>query len=571
MAARANQESHDAQPAAPVGGEATLRGHDETKYDDLFHQAAEAARATSTEQSMTLMQGLKTYPHAVGWSVLISTAIVMEGFDKVLINSLFANTAFREKYGDQQPDGTYELTATWQTALSIASMAGEVVGLGINGVVAERFGYRKTIIASMFLVIAFIFIVFFAQTTSHLLAGQVLLGLPWGVFQTITVAYAAEVCPTALRAYLTTYVNLCWVIGQFIASGVLRGLADRDDKWSYKIPFALQWVWPIPIMIGVYLAPESPWWLVRRDRREEAKHALLRLTARNHDSNVDLDLDATLSMMEQTNAMEKALTAGSSYIDCFRGTNLRRTEISCLTWFAQIFSGVAFMSYSTYFYEQAGLATQHAFSMTMAQYGLGAIGTLLSWVLMVRFGRRTLYLSGIVGMFILLVIIGSVGAAIDSKTNAGAGWAIGSMLLLLTMIYDMTVGPVCYALVSEVASTRLRSKTIVLARSTYNVGNIVVSIIAPRMLNPTAWDWGAKGGFFWAGCGTLCFAWAFFRLPEPKGRTYGELDVLFEQRVSARKFAGMKIDPAAVAEQIIQADEKKLAFKESTPATVERV
>ncbi len=56
------------------------------------------------------------------------------------------------------------------------------------------------------------------------------------------------------------------------------------------------------------------------------------------------------------------------------------------------------------------------------------------------------------------------------------------------------------------------------------------------MLNPTAWNWGAKSGFFWFGWTFLCLVWTFFRLPEPKGRTYGELDILFENRVSARKF-----------------------------------
>ncbi|CAH0024693.1 unnamed protein product [Clonostachys rhizophaga] len=488
----------------------------------------------SAEQTMTLLQGLKMYPHAVAWLILISSAIIMEGFDKVLITNLFVNTAFKEKYGDQQPDGSYEITANWQTALSIASMAGEVVGLTINGIVAERFGYRKTIIAAMFLVIAFIFIVFFAETLPYLLAGQILLGFPWGVFQTITVVYAAE----------------------FIASGVLRGLATRTDQWSYKVPFALQWIWPVPIIVGVYFAPESPWWLIRTGRHDEARKALLRLTSETGGGNTEVDLDATMSMMEQNNAMEKVLTAGTSYTDCFKGTNLRRTEIVCVTWFAQIFSGVAFMSYSIYFYLQAGLAVEYSFTMTLVQYGLGGIGTMLLWVLMMYFGRRRLYLSGIMGMFTLLVIIGSVGATIDTKRYKTASWAVGSMLLLLTMVYDMTVGPVCYSLVSELAFTRLRSKTIVLARSTYNVGNIIVSIITPRMLDSTAWDWGAKGAFFWAGFGVLCMTWAYFRLPEPKGRTYGELDVLFERRVSARKFATTVIDPVAEAEQIIKGDNK---------------
>ena len=47
-----------------------------------------------------------------------------------------------------------------------------------------------------------------------------------------------------------------WVIGQLISAGVLRGLLNRSDEWGWRIPYAVQWVWPIPIIIGVVLAPE---------------------------------------------------------------------------------------------------------------------------------------------------------------------------------------------------------------------------------------------------------------------------------------------------------------------------
>lgn len=56
------------------------------------------------------------------------------------------------------------------------------------------------------------------------------------------------------------------------------------------------------------------------------------------------------------------------------------------------------------------------------------------------------------------------------------------------------------------------------------------------MLNPNAWGWGAKAGFFWAGTAVVGMAWSWGRLPEPKGRTFGELDELFERGVRARKF-----------------------------------
>jgi MFS transporter, SP family, general alpha glucoside:H+ symporter len=72
--------------------------------------------------------------------------------------------------------------------------------------------------------------------------------------------------------------------------------------------------------------------------------------------------------------------------------------------------------------------------------------------------------------------------------------------------------------------------------------NILVSVLLPLMLGPKTWNWGAKTGFFWAGACALLFIWSYFRLPEPKDRINWELDVLFEQRISARKFASTNVD-----------------------------
>lgn len=67
----------------------------------------------------------------------------------------------------------------------------------------------------------------------------------------------------------------------------------------------------------------------------------------------------------------------------------------------------------------------------------------------------------------------------------------------------------------------------------------------PYFLNPEKLNWGGKTGLFWAGFCILCLIWTYFRLPEPKGRTYGELDVLFENRVPARKFRTTIVDQFA--------------------------
>ncbi|KAI8660104.1 MFS domain-containing protein [Fusarium keratoplasticum] len=494
--------------------------------------AHEAAAAAEAERGMGLLASLKLYKKACFWSVFISICIVMEGFDNALLNNLYAYPPFQRKFGVQQPDGSYQLTAAWQSGLSNGTLCGQILGLFFNGIIADRFGYRKTLIGALIGCIAFIFIIFFSETLVQLLIGEILIGIPWGVFQTLTTTYAAEVCPTHLRAYLTTYVNLCWVMGQFIASGVLRAMLSRDDKWGYKIPFALQWMWPVPLIIGIWLAPESPWWLVRRGRIEEAKHSLQRLTVRN--GNADFKPDETISMMIHTNEMEKEAQAGTTYFDLFKGVSLRRTEIVCVTWMIQTLCGSTFMGYSTYFYQQAGMAIENSFSMSLGQYAIGAVGTVFSWFLMGWFGRRTLYLYGQLFMSLFLLTIGCVAFA--GRDNVAAQWAIGSLLLVYTFTYDCTVGPVCYSLVAELTSTRLRTKSVVLARNLYNISGIATNIITPRMLNPSAWNWGAKAGFFWAGTCLVCAVWTYFRLPEPKGRTYAELDILFERHISARKF-----------------------------------
>jgi SP family general alpha glucoside:H+ symporter-like MFS transporter len=82
------------------------------------------------------------------------------------------------------------------------------------------------------MIVAFVFILFFAKNLPMLLVGEILCGIPWGVFQTLTTTYASEVTPVALRAYLATYVNMCWVIGQFISSGVLRAMVNKTD-WEW--------------------------------------------------------------------------------------------------------------------------------------------------------------------------------------------------------------------------------------------------------------------------------------------------------------------------------------------------
>ncbi|KAH6997085.1 general substrate transporter [Ilyonectria destructans] len=533
---------------------AGFNGSDPSKTHATIIEHAKAA--ADKEHSMTLMQGIRLYPKAIFWSFLISTCIVMEGFDISLVNNFYAFPQFNRKYGELTADGTYEIPASWQAGLSNGANCGSIIGLFINGWISERFGYRYTIIGCLIWLTGCITIFFTAQNVQALLAAEILCGVPWGIFQTITITYASEVCPVALRGYLTTYVNFCWGVGQELGIGIIYAMLGREDEWAYRIPYALQWIWPLPLAIGIYFAPESPWWLVRKGRLDEAKKSLVRLTS--VDRETDFDADETIAMMVHTTALEEKITAGASYWDCFKGVDRRRTEIVCMVWAIQNLSGNSFSNYSTYFLKQAGLSENKSYAFALGQYAINMVGVFGAWGLMtLGLGRRTLYIYGLCGLCTMLFILGFLGLVPDAHREQAA-LATGSIMIGWALVYQLTVGTVAYSLVGEMSSRRLQIKTVVLGRNLYNVVGIINGVLTPYMLNPTAWNWSNFTGFFWGGIAFCCIVYTYFRLPEPNGRTFAELDVLFERRISARKFAETEVNVfhESVEEKVMDEYEK---------------
>ncbi|KAL7623794.1 hypothetical protein AAE478_005347 [Parahypoxylon ruwenzoriense] len=527
--------------AAKVQAGSAQKVADQELEEKLGHSAVlDAKQATDEEHAQTLIQGLRENRRAVLWSILISMTIIMEGYDTILISNFFAYPEFQKKFGQYFAGNIgWQVTGEWQTALNMGSTAGAIFGGLINGYMASRFGYRWTMIGSLGVLNAFIFIVFFAPGAEVLLVGQILCGLSWGVFATLAPAYASEVCPTKLRGYLTTYVNLCWAIGQLLATGVLRGCLNIKGEMGYRIPFAVQWLWPIPLMVVCFLAPESPWWLVRTERLEQARQSMVRLSGEKTDEQINNQL----AMMVHTIRIEAEVTKGATYLDCFKGENLRRTEIVCVTFMGQILSGSSFAYTPTYFFTTAGMDTAQAFNLSLGAKGIAFIGTVLSWWLISYWGRRPLYVGGMGSLCIILFLIGILDV---SAGNKGL-WPSGGLCVLWLFVYSLTIGPLAYSIISETSSVHLRPLSVVLSRTSYQLINIISQFLQAYMMNPVEWNLLGKTGFFWGGTAFCVFVWSYFRLPEVKDRTYEELDILFMNKVSARKFSTTHVDPYASA------------------------
>ncbi|KAJ4986660.1 Maltose permease MAL31-like protein 8 [Stagonosporopsis vannaccii] len=492
--------------------------------------AEEIREAIEVEHNLTFLEAVKLYPKAIGWSMYFSLGVVMLAFDPQLLGNLYAMPAFQKQFGYAFEDG-YIISAAWQTGLGMGNPIGQVVGALAAGYPTEWFGRKKTFNACVFSVAGLVFIQFFARSLPVLLAGELLAGLVLGAFVVIAPAYASEVSPLALRSVSTSYVNLCFVTGQLLGNGVTAATQHMDSHWAYSIPFSLQWFWCLIIIPGMWFAPESPFWLVRQGRFEDAENALKRLSSEK------VNVKAALAQIIETDTLERDMEAGSTYYDVFRKINWRRTEIAIGVYTTQVLCGVYLINYGTYFFSLAGLDTDQAYSMGIGFMALGWVSVLLSWYLMQKFGRRALFGVGLSVLTIIMFLVG----ILDCVPTRGAVWAKSTMLLVWNSVYNWSVGPVAFAIFCEVSATRVRSKTIAVATAMQALVGIIMTVAIPYLINPDEANLGGKLGFFFGGLSVPCLLWWFLRVPEMKGRTYEELDIMFERNVKTRQFKGYKI------------------------------
>ncbi|KAG5811494.1 hypothetical protein H9Q74_005022 [Fusarium xylarioides] len=123
-------------------------------------------------------------------------------------------------------------------------------------------------------------------------------------------AYASEIRPMALRGYLANYVCLCWALIQLLAAGVLFSFSDHATQWACRLPFAIQWIWHIPLIIILWFTPESLYWLVKKSRLDDTKAVLRRISAKSN----------------KTAARKVADTQVNAYADGSEGRIIKETD-----------------------------------------------------------------------------------------------------------------------------------------------------------------------------------------------------------------------------------------------------
>jgi len=330
-----------------------------------------------------------------------------------------------------------------------------------------------------------------------------------------------------VRGLTTSGVQLFLGIGQLAANLILKGTGTLSSSVAYKIPFALQFIFPSILLLGLPFTPESPWYLARSGNPTKALATLFRLGYPSPSN--------TLSEISKTITAEEAKSSSTSYLDCFRGSDARRTEIAMGIFAVAQLTGVVFtIGYSSYFFQLAGLSASSSFSLSIGVSVLGLVGVMCSWFLINRAGRRSTSLIGTAVLTCLLLIIGILDVVPTSNTGPVYGQV--ACIIAFAFAYLLTIGPMGWTLFAEISSSRLRSRTIGLGIVVQNSFGVLMNIVVPLLINPDAANLGGKIGFIFGGTALASVVWVFLRVPETAHRSFEELDWLFEIRVPARRF-----------------------------------
>ena len=307
------------------------------------------------------------------------------------------------------------------------------------------------------------------------------------------------------------------------------------DPSAFRVVFAAAWIFPGALLLGLPFVPESPYWLTMKDKPAKARASLVRL------SNPSEDIDARLLAIQHTVALERQQQAESdSFIECFKGSNRRRTFITLACFYISIAIGSVLSANSPYFLNQAGLPSSTVLAITQVGVSLGVLSSIVNIFLMMKFNHRPLIFLGLGVCVLAYLTMGIAGAMKRTETTM---LVVGIALQFSTLSYGPSVGA-AMAIAGEVSATRLRAKTLALGNGFLGIAGTFWQSVLPYLYNSDQADLGGNLGWIFFGIAVVYLAIMYFCVPGTKGRTYEELDGMFEAKMSARAFEGYRSERA---------------------------
>ncbi|KAF2172696.1 hypothetical protein M409DRAFT_49238 [Zasmidium cellare ATCC 36951] len=473
-------------------------------------------------------QILRHQKRFMAWSIYCCVGALMLGYDVLVPSTVSACPAFQRKMGvpyPSQPCG-YLIPANRLSGFVACSTAGDILGNLCAGWVMMRFG-RKPVLLAISLVAA---VGLAMQVSSDdwriFMGGRFINGIGFGSSYLVAPVWIGENARQELRGFFLCLTNISITFAQFMLGLISRGTSEMAGHWSYKVPLMIQFLFPAILCLFWHWFPESPYFLLQQKRTADARRSLVRLHGHHDLALIDAELNRLRKTADECEKIRsKTLLRGSLLRQCFQNTDRRRTITAMTLAISQPYVGASFVvGYTTYF---LGLLRVHEFfTVSLILQTVMLLSNLVSFFAIEALGRRILLNWGVRLLTACLLIIGVMGC-VDSTA---ALWAAIVMFFVWAVVYQLTLGPVVYAVGTEVVSPPLRPIVQSLFSATISLGSWSCQFTIPYMINPDAGNLGLKVGFIWMGFGIVFCVAFFFLVPETKGLSFAESTPLSKRR-----------------------------------------
>ncbi|OZJ02724.1 hypothetical protein BZG36_05103, partial [Bifiguratus adelaidae] len=490
------------------------------------------------------------------WSVLyMSMSAFNFGYDTSLFASIQGMASFDVEFGVYNDlQHRYIIAPYLSSIMNSTPFLGKFIGTLMCGPLMARYGRKPAMFAIAIISIIGVILQCATTTAAQFTIGRILCYLSTGITIGVVPAYQSETAPAELRGAITATLQLWIGVGQVLGSVITNATQAMPTRAAWLIPTGLQFIIPVVILIGYPFVPESPRWLLSQGRKEEAVGALLSIRPKG--TTVE-EVEYELRLMAK--AMAEQQQSGP-WKDLFKGANRRRTLIAV-----------------------GAMACQQ---ITVGGYKDGTslcesiLGDLLSAIrhrqsisfLAKRHwndDERPILLVGSFFVSLWLFVLGGIG--IIPHPNQVQKNVLVAANMLFGKSYDMSWAPLSYVIMGEVASNRLREKTVNLATSVSVIITFLVTFTLPYLLNAHYANLGAKVGYIYGAFSILTFFFALFYVPEMKNRSLEEIDEMFAAKISALK--SNKFQSTGIGRQILEAEEAAYAgnHKKRTVQEIEDV
>ncbi|KAK9310942.1 general substrate transporter [Lipomyces starkeyi] len=458
------------------------------------------------EMSFTIWETIKRNPNSIIYSLLLATGPMVYGYDLMVVNVIVAMPSFQMEFGSLI-NGSYIVPALWLALWNSMIQVGAIAGSLISGPISNRWGHcfwSRWFCCSRWLLIG-VFLVYFADRCDTLdarrvvfMLGKILEGSGLAIMNATCLTLISEIAPPRVRGPLLSCFTLFTMVGQIIGVSATFAQIAILDKSSYHVVLAVQ--------------------RAKAYRRLHPK------------AEVDREVTFLQTVVEHEMDVQKGQES-SNLIQCFKGTDFRRTRIIIYAFILQQFVGITMVANATYFLELAGISPN--LSLTIVEMGLGIPSIIASWFTMTIFGHRAILLIGSLLSTVLWLAMGIAGCFPNSST---AMWFIGIVMVIIFVVYSLSVGAAYPDVAAESSSLHLRAASQSIGFFSQFLFGWLFSFTIPYMFGVDAGNLGGKVGFIFSALSVIAIAMVWFEIPEMKNRPFAELDEMFEKKIPTRQF-----------------------------------